>query len=243
MRILACLLFSSFAFASDRQIDLSTGVVFPSDGFAVFENPATLPKYQGGFFDSGFYLDRDVGVVGSLSGDINKQFGFGLGIQRNDATFTFTPALGFSLGNTFFGVSTPIGPQSAFRTFQVGMQVGGKSAPGFAIVARSLPSLSTWSVGIGWGEEGAVRGEVGADLVFDPRFDIQSAIVSAGLALKLTPDLSAVARYRFAVVPTYVFSLAGLELGANYWIGNQTALYVLFQGRYANLIVGAKLKL
>ncbi len=243
MRLLACLLVSSWVFASDRQIDLSTGVVFPSDGFAVFENPATLPKYQGPFFDAGFYLDQDVGVVGTFSGDITKQFGYGLGVQRENATFTFTPALGFALGNTYFGVSTPIGPQSAFRTFQVGMQVGGKSAPGFAVVARSLPSLSIWSVGVGWGEEGSVRGEVGADLVFDPRFNIQSAIVSAGLALKLTASASAVARYQFAVVPTYVFSLAGLELGANYWIGSQTALYVLFQGRYANLIVGAKLKL
>jgi hypothetical protein len=233
----------SLGWAGDRRIDLGTGVVFPGDGFSVFENPATLPKYQGPFFDSGFYLAQDVQVVGAISGDLTKTFGFGLGVQRQGSTFTFTPGIGFALGNTFFGVSTPVGPQSAFRTFQVGMQVGGKSVPGLAIVARRLPSLTHWSLGIGWGEESAIRGELNADLVFDNQFVIQSAVGSVGIALAASTDLSFLVRYEFTIIPNYVFSLSGLELGINYWVGSQTALYALYQGRYAEYLLGIKLRL
>lgn len=230
--------------ADTRKIDLSTGVVMPSDGMAVFENPATLPKFQEFLFDVSLYSgSRDLDAVGSVSGDINKRFGWAVGFERHGDQYVVTPGIGFELQGAYFGLSSPIGAGSVLDRFRVGVQVGEAKGPSFALVIRDVPRFRAYTVGVGWGEQESIRGELNLELDFSSAFDIQSAVGVAGIAFSPNSDFTFTLRYRFRVVPSFRFSLSDFELGGHYWFTANTALYVLFQTPYAEIVGGLKVRL
>ncbi len=216
----------------------------PSDGMAVFENPATLPKFQDFLFDVSLYSGSgDIDAVGSLSGDISKRFGWAVGFERHGDQYLVTPGIGFELQGAYFGLSSPIGAGTALDRFRVGMQVGDPKGTAFALVIRDVPRFRAYTVGVGWGEQERIRGELNLELDFSNAFDIQSAIGVAGIALSPNSDFTFALRYRFRIVPTFRFSLSDFELGGHYWFTPHTALYLLFQTPYAEYVGGLKVRL
>lgn len=216
----------------------------PSDGMAVFENPATLPKFQDFLFDVSLYSgSRDIDAVGSFSGDINKRFGWAVGFERHGDQYIATPGIGFELQGAYFGLSSPIGAGSVLDLFRVGVQLGDAKGPSFGFVIRDVPRFRAYTVGVGWGEQGKIRGELNLELDFSSALDIQSAVGMAGIALSPNTDFTFILRYRFRVVPSYRFSLSDFELGGHYWFSSHTAVYLLYQSPLADIVGGLKVRL
>jgi len=224
------------------DVALTAGIAIPSQGTAVFDNPAALAEpAKNKLFDFAAILNGNPDYIGAFSGKIGKGLGAGLGFDRKFDTLTITPAIGFGMGNLELGVGASFVPGRSFSgEFELGLRYKMKKALTVALVAHDAFDFTTFTLGFAW--PGKVSVEVDLYFVRDSNWDIQTVNGTAALLIVPTKTFTALVRYRFDLVPDVDFSGNRIEFGINFWLGKTVAFYGLYNNSLAEYIVGTKIR-
>lgn len=212
--------------AGGGRSDLNTGVVFPSDNGALFENPGALPQSVTAF-EGLVGLESDLTAEVSLVGN-TRRLGWGLGAEylssSNQAVFG---GLGLGSGEMGLGLTGQYNIDSKSFDANAGLQFGGKSGLGFAAVARGLNGgPGEYAGGVGYRQAG--RFQLEADLHYFPVDGGDDRIhLSAGLGVNVTGAFSLMVGYVIQVQPSV--GSGKFKADAALRLGSRVALEYLYQ--------------
>ena len=73
-----------------EQVDLPTGIAYPSTNSALFDNPAALSSYQATSFDTAALVNGSITNPGVVSSFVKTQtLGFGVGVKKKGKSDRF----------------------------------------------------------------------------------------------------------------------------------------------------------
>ncbi len=219
---------------------LSTGEVFPSDNSALFESPGALPQ-SATAFEGLVGLASDVTAQASLVGN-TRRLGWGLGATYfSSSNRSLFGGLGIGTGEIGLGLTGRYNIATESFDADAGLQFGGKSGLGFAVVARGLNGGPDVYVG-GIGFRQAGRYQLEADLSLVP-IDVGDDLIdlSAGLGVTLTGTFSLMVGYSLPLQPSG--GDGDFRAGAALWLGGRVALKYLYKFTLADHTVGVKIAL
>lgn len=229
--------FSVYAKSSGGRVDLSSGIVLPSDNSAVYENGSQLvhseKTIEALIEPTGGNLDFEATFVGSMN-----SLGYGFGADYIGQSFTLLGGLGYGSESFRFGLDTAYNIDSSNLNLDAGVGIGRKNGLSFAFVATDLTDGVTSLIGgVGYRKSGMFRFE--ADLEYFISSNYLFLDPAVGFEL-MGGKVSILGGYRILISPS---GSGSFRFGFNWWVDQKFSIEYLYRFRLGEHAFGVKIAL
>lgn len=252
LRACLTLAFSTFAtLVNAGTVDLSNGIVFPSNNSAPFENAAVLGNYKDQMVEAAVF-PPDHGELGtgtiSLVGR-SGWFGYGVGLWKPQIDDnTVSGAMGIHLADSVqLGLTANYSVDHGTTTLDAGgrFTVGEQLNLAVALYGIERGWPSHWSIGFApqLSSRTVFEADFRAVSMHYQSFEPAQAEVLLGMSLKIGESMTARFGTIIVVYPEINFPADRIELGFSAWLGERVAIFGTYRDhRGPEYTVGFKFK-
>lgn len=229
--------------AKAAAYNLPIGIVFPSKGSVLTDNPSVLSLLKTKTLDAGFFLPAShTATYQAAFSNIISRAGFGFSLLKRRNSSFLTGGLGYDFGSLSLGLNSRITLDNFDSKFDLGMVFSGKSHAQFGIVLHDVTDFSkVWDLGIGFESSDSLKVEADFLIMHESSsLAFRTVKFRPGLAFTIIKQLNLSGRYVIDLIPSMQTS-NDPELGLAFLFTDNFEMYGIMNPEGADYLIGLRI--